>query len=233
MSDSTSPTILAIETATCACSVALQVQGRILTRHQVVPRQQTQFVLPWVDELLQEAGIRLTDCDALAYGCGPGSFMGVRTAVAVVQGLAYAAKKPVIGLSTLQALAQAAFLKWQTAKVMVAWDARMTAVYGGCYQLDSQNIMMVKQEDALIEAADFKAWSKSQKGGCWARVGNAWTVYQQHLIDPDPQQVVVPKPLLYPSAQAMLPIAQRAFIEGRLQDPAQARAVYLRPAVAR
>ena len=102
--------ILAIETATDACSVALYRDGEVLERFEPGARRQTERVLPLVDDLLAEAGIGLGALDALAFGQGPGAFTGVRVATSVIQGLAFARDLPVAGVSTLAACALAAFL---------------------------------------------------------------------------------------------------------------------------
>ena len=100
--------ILAIETATEACSAALLIDGKIIERYQVQPRMHSQLILPMMNELLAEAGVALTALDAIAFGRGPGAFTGVRIAVGVAQGAAFAADLPVVPVSTLAALAQGA-----------------------------------------------------------------------------------------------------------------------------
>lgn len=97
--------LIALETATEACSVALYLDGEIIERHQIAPRRHAELVLPWIDELLAEAGIVRSQLDAVACGQGPGAFTGVRLAVAITQGLALALDRPAIGVSTLHALA--------------------------------------------------------------------------------------------------------------------------------
>ena len=97
--------LLALETATEACSVALWIDGEVRERFEVAPRRHTELVLPWIDALLADAGLRKAQIDALACGRGPGAFTGVRLAVAMTQGLALALDRPVLGISTLAALA--------------------------------------------------------------------------------------------------------------------------------
>ena len=127
--------ILAIETSTPACSVALTIDGVLLEDFRLAPRQHNDLILPMVDQLLTQANIHLKDLDAIAFGKGPGSFTGLRIAAGVVQGLAYGADLPVIGISTLEAMALEAFQKYHKDYWLAALDARMGEVYIGGYKV--------------------------------------------------------------------------------------------------
>ena len=102
-------TLLALDTATEACSVALLHNGQVFSRYAVIPRLHAQSILPMISEVLAEAGIAKTDLDAIAFGRGPGAFTGLRIAVGVVQGLAFALELPVLAVSNLAAIAQRAY----------------------------------------------------------------------------------------------------------------------------
>ena len=132
--------LLAIETSTEACSVAVYVDGEVRERHELAPRRHTQLVLPWADELLAGAGLRKSQLDAIAVGRGPGAFTGVRLAIAIVQGLALALDRPVLPVSTLAVLA----MQGQGDRVLAAIDARMGEVYLGEF---------VRGTDGLLAAA--------------------------------------------------------------------------------
>ena len=106
----TAPVILAIDTATELCSVAV-LHARLDERCEAVGQKHSERVLPLVDLVLREAGLRLRDVDAFAFGAGPGSFTGLRIACGVVQGLAYACRRPVVAVGNLRALAAAAFAR--------------------------------------------------------------------------------------------------------------------------
>jgi len=132
--------LLAIETATETCSVALSVDGAIRHRYEHAPRQHAELLLPWVEELLAEAGISFGAVDAIAFSRGPGSFTSLRIGIGVVQGLAWASGCPVIPVSSLAATAQAAADKGiRTA--LVALDARMNEVFTGLFRLNDNGIM--------------------------------------------------------------------------------------------
>jgi tRNA threonylcarbamoyladenosine biosynthesis protein TsaB len=119
--------VLAIDTATERCSVALLIQDAWIERSQDVQRGHADLVLPMVAEVLSEADIRLDQLDGIAYGRGPGGFTGVRIAVSTVQGLAFAAQLPTAGISNLAAVAQQVAAPGD--RVLVCMDARMGEVY--------------------------------------------------------------------------------------------------------
>ncbi|MBS0194734.1 MAG: tRNA (adenosine(37)-N6)-threonylcarbamoyltransferase complex dimerization subunit type 1 TsaB [Proteobacteria bacterium] len=97
--------LLALETATEACSVALWIDGDVRERFEIAPRRHAELVLPWADALLAEAGIAKMQLDAIAVGRGPGAFTGVRLAIALAQGIALALDRPIVPISTLAVLA--------------------------------------------------------------------------------------------------------------------------------
>jgi tRNA threonylcarbamoyladenosine biosynthesis protein TsaB len=133
------PIILAIETSSELASCALLnsaagADAPVLTRESSGVRTHSQSVLPMVQDLLRDAGIALSDCDAIAFGAGPGSFTGVRTACGVAQGLAFGAKKPVLPLVTLEAMAEACRARTGATEVLAVLDARMGEVYWAQYR---------------------------------------------------------------------------------------------------
>jgi tRNA threonylcarbamoyladenosine biosynthesis protein TsaB len=138
--------LLAIETSTEVCSVALHVDGEVRERHELAPRRHTQLVLPWADELLAEAGLRKSQLDAIAVGRGPGAFTGVRLAIAIVQGLALALDRPVLPISTLATLA----MQGQGEHRLAAIDARMGEVYLGEFVRDADGLVSAAAEELIV-----------------------------------------------------------------------------------
>ena len=132
--------ILAIDTATEACSAALWNDGTLSAHFEICPREHTQRILPLVQEVLTESGTTLSELDALAFGRGPGSFTGVRIGIGIAQGLALGAELPMIGVSTLATMAQGAWRKTGATRVLAAIDARMGEVYWAEYQRDEQGV---------------------------------------------------------------------------------------------
>src|ERR1700752_3189626 len=132
--------LLAIDTATEQCSAAVRVEGRCVARCVPTPRGHTELILPMVEEVLAEAGLTLKQLDAIAFGRGPGAFTGVRIAIGVAQGLAYASDLPLVPISNLAAVAQ------QNASgdgdILVCMDARMNEVYWGVFRADADGLVV-------------------------------------------------------------------------------------------
>ncbi|MCE3239461.1 MAG: tsaB, partial [Gammaproteobacteria bacterium] len=141
--------ILGFDTSSAACSVALLIDDKISVLHEIIPMQQAQSLLPMIEELLLSNKMRLDQLDAIAFGCGPGSFTGVRIAASVAQGLAYALQLPVIPISSLAALAQAVYQNLQWQKLLVAVDARMQEVYWGAYHINQEGIAVLIHQEAI------------------------------------------------------------------------------------
>ncbi len=229
---------LAIDASTEACSVALQINNagtdcKIYSRYDLCPQSHSLQLLPMVDEVLKEAGIKLSQCDGLIFGRGPGSFTGVRIGVGVAQGLAFAADLPVVGVSSLQAMAQLAFIKHQQTKVLAVIDARMSEVYNGYFVLDENNIMQEKRlvdgNGEAVTAPELISDRLSNVTLPVYGVGTGWDAYNEKLsalksnIDtPD---------VLFPSAEAMLVIGISAFNKGKGVAAEDAQPVYVRDTV--
>lgn len=129
------PTIIAFDTSSDTASVSLMKKGgSVMTRYSSGVATHSQAILPMVQSLLKEAGISMADCDAIAFGCGPGSFTGVRTACGVAQGLAFGADLPVIPVVSLLAMAEMCREEHRATEVLAILDARMKEVYWAQYR---------------------------------------------------------------------------------------------------
>lgn len=223
--------LLALDTSTEACSVALQIGAEILSLDEVCPQQHSKRVLPMVQQLLSQAGIALKDLDGIVFGRGPGSFTGVRIGVGVAQGLAFGAGVPLYGVSTLAAMAQAAKRLYHADKVVAAIDARMAEVYLGCYQLDAAGLMQLTGEEIARKPAELVAADVPAGFGA-AKVFGVGTGFQTY---PDAltawQQVHICPQILYPSAQDMLVLSQVALTKGLFVVPELAEPTYVRDEV--
>ena len=217
--------ILAFDTATAACSVALWLDGEIKAAFEVAPRQHANLLLPMIDGLLQASSLSLADCDAVAFGCGPGSFMGLRIAAGTAQGLAFGAGIPVVPVSSLRALAQMAFWQNQLNTVLAGWDARMNQIYWGVYAA-KEGSMEAVINDQLSGPTEVSVPS----GECCA-AGNAWEIYAEALPFAI-GKLLPPKQACYPHAKAIAFLAANAFERGKAIDPEAIELLYLRNKVA-
>lgn len=157
--------ILAVDTSTDACSVAVYSHGKMITENQLAPKAHTQILLPMVQRVLAQSGVSLSELDAFAFGRGPGSFTGIRIACSLVQAFGYAFEKPIVPVSTLQALAANAFRTLGYKAVMASLDARMGAVYWGLFKANEAGIMRAFSEEKRDQLTDIKLPS-----GDWEKV---------------------------------------------------------------
>jgi len=164
--------LLALDTATDACSVALYVDGTLLQRHEVAPQRHTQLLLPMVRELCAEAAITPAGLDAIALGIGPGAFTGVRVAASVAQGLAYAHALPVVEVSTLAALAQGGFRLTGALTWLATLDARRQEIYWAHYRIVDGLATALTAEHVTPPAA-----VALPDADGWRPAGTGWTAY--------------------------------------------------------
>lgn len=217
--------LLALDTSTEACSVALQVGTDILTLDEVCPQQHSKRILPMVQQLLSQAGISLNQLDGIVFGRGPGSFTGVRIGVGVTQGLAFGADVPVYGVSTLAAMAQAAYRLYSATQVVAAIDARMAEVYIGSFALKN-GLMQALSSEVAIKPQNISGFSL--RGEVHA-VGTGWQTYAEALLQKQP--AVIADDILYPSACDMLSLAKPALITAQFIAAELAEPVYVRDEV--
>ncbi|MGE8414100.1 MAG: tRNA (adenosine(37)-N6)-threonylcarbamoyltransferase complex dimerization subunit type 1 TsaB [Pseudomonas sp.] len=217
-------TLLALDTATEACSVALLHDGRITSHYEVIPRLHAQKLLPMIKELLANAGTTLQAVDAIAFGRGPGAFTGVRIAIGVVQGLAFALERPVVPVSNLAVLAQRALREHGATQVAAAIDARMDEVYWGCYQEVAGEMRLVGNEAVLPPEG---AALPDGSSGDWFGAGTGWGYAERIAVALKGQDAG-----MLPHAEDLLTLARFAWERGEAILADDAQPVYLRDKVA-
>ncbi|WP_293781354.1 tRNA (adenosine(37)-N6)-threonylcarbamoyltransferase complex dimerization subunit type 1 TsaB [uncultured Oxalicibacterium sp.] len=215
-------TILAIETSAESASAALLREGTLISREVEGVVTHSQTILPMVQSLLNEAGIPLAECNAIAYGAGPGSFTGVRTACGIAQGLAFGAELPVVPLVTLLALAQACHEQGSAKDVLAIIDARMGEVYWAQYRYEGEWQVII--EPALSAPNDVAPL------GVVTACGNGLKAYSAAFQERDFYAHAWPD--LMPHAKQVAILGERLFMQGVHVDAAHAEPLYLRNKVA-
>ena len=222
--------MLAIDTATEACSAALYIDGDISQQYRLAPREHSHIILPMIEQLLVEANLGIADLDALAFGRGPGSFMGVRIAAGVTQGIAFAHELPVVPVSTLAAIAQGAHDETGAVNVLSAIDARMNEVYWGAYRLSVDGCMELVGEECVISPERVTCPGEQD----WCGAGSGWASYADRLTAAlAPECLTLKLPDCFPSAAAIARLAVSAYGAGRHVPASKAVPVYLRDKVAK
>ncbi|MCE5980401.1 MULTISPECIES: tRNA (adenosine(37)-N6)-threonylcarbamoyltransferase complex dimerization subunit type 1 TsaB [Pseudomonas] len=217
-------TLLALDTATEACSVALLHDGKVSSHYEVIPRLHAQKLLPMIQQLLADAGVTLQQVDAIAFGRGPGAFTGVRIAIGVVQGLAFALERPVLPVSNLAVLAQRAMREQGVQQVAAAIDARMDEVYWGCYRnVDGE--MRLQGNEAVLPPEQVAL--PAGASGDWFGAGTGWGYAERLAVKVNAQDAS-----LLPHAQDLLSLATFAWQRGEAIAADLAQPVYLRDKVA-
>lgn len=209
----------AVETSTDWCSVALYVDGEISSLEQRAGPRHAELVLPMLDQLLRRSAMRPQALDAIAFGAGPGSFTGLRIACGIAQGIAMARNLPVLGISTLDALAEESGAQ----RVVACLDARMREVYYACIERDRSQWRAVGparcvRPDEIAQPA----------GGGWYGCGSGFAAY------PDLAARIGVKvlPGVHPSALAVARLAAPKLAAGEGADAALAAPFYMRDKVA-
>jgi tRNA threonylcarbamoyladenosine biosynthesis protein TsaB len=218
--------LLAIETATESCSAALLVGERLLERSELAPRRHAELLLPMCEALLAEAGLRRADLDALAVGCGPGAFTGVRLAVSAAQGIALALGLPVVPVSSLAALAMQA--PRNGAEVLAVIDARMGEVYAGAFRCGGDGLVTALGGES-VGAAEALVLPSAP---AWNVIGSGWASYAPALAARLPAAPAWADGARYPQAADVARLAVPAARAGRGVPAEQALPVYLRDKVA-
>jgi len=217
------PIILAIETSSELASVALLRGGSVISRVSSGVRTHSQSVLPMIQELLAEAGIALKDCDAIAFGSGPGSFTGVRTACGIAQGLAFGGNLPVVPVVTLDAMALACHQRHGAAEVLAVLDARMGEVYWAQYRFADG------AAPAPVLPPALSAPEAVQSQGAPVACGNGLSAYAEAFAGGGLAGMMSE---VMPHAEQIAQLAAIALAAGQTVTAAEAQPLYLRNKIA-
>ena len=216
-------TILALDTATEACSAALLHQDHINFEDELSPRTHTQRILPMVDGLLKNANLSIKEVDYLAFGRGPGSFTGVRVGVGVAQGLALGAELKVVPISNLTTMAEQAYQELGATEVIALIDARMNEVYfSQLVRTENGWIEKVKERVCSPEGALVQFQLDTDK---ITVVGTGWAAYPQFSEQNLPLAI---SEITLPSAKYMLALAEQEIAKGNVKSVDEIEPVYLR-----
>ncbi len=222
--------MLAFETATEACSVALWIDGDVRERFEIAPRRHAELALPWAEDLLVQAGIAKSQLDAIAVGRGPGAFTGVRLAIAVAQGIALALDLPVVPVSTLAALAASLPSPrphaQESDRILAAIDARMGEIYLGSFVRCATGLTALSDECVVKPDAAIVV------DGDWHGVGTGFAAADNALQTHLQSQLLSVDPTALPHAADVARLAVFAFTNGQALAPECIEPAYLRNNVA-
>ena len=231
-------TIIAIETATEACSATLLIEKDDkqlnYTRFQLAPREHTKLILPMLDEVLAEADVQLAAVDAIAFGRGPGAFTGLRIATGIAQGLALSVDKPTIPISSLKAMALAGQKENSSVEyIVVAIDARMGEVYWAEYEVVDESLKQIGEEQLSKSDVMFEKTRLIIKENKTALIGSGWDSYLEESKNSDVDITSVEYfAEKFPDAMEISELALQAFKLGDYKSIEEAQPVYLRNNVA-
>lgn len=222
-------TLLAFETSTEACSVALWRNGEVCERFEVAPRRHAELALPWAEALLAESGAARAQIDAIAVGRGPGAFTGVRLAIAIAQGIALALDRPIVPVSTLAALAlPAGRAARDGAPLLAAIDARMDEVYAGAFVREGEGVRALGDEWLGAPAA----FELPDRPGRWCGAGTGFAALGGALSSSLAPRFDAIDAQALPHAADIARLAAPAFERGEAVAPEAAEPAYLRNRVA-
>ncbi|MFQ5994386.1 MAG: tRNA (adenosine(37)-N6)-threonylcarbamoyltransferase complex dimerization subunit type 1 TsaB [Acidiferrobacterales bacterium] len=214
--------LLALDTSTEACSVAVMALDTVQERFELGQKHSSR-ILVMVEELLAETELTLTQLDALAFGRGPGSFTGLRIGTGVIQGLAFGADLPVVPISSLAALAVAQ----EAPRVLTAFDARMSEIYWAAYSCHAQGQIELIGSECVVTPEQVPV----PKEGDWLGTGSGWDRYHEVLMRRLGERVKGWRRQCYPRAQYVARLGAVGFDSGKAVSAEQALPLYMRDAV--
>jgi len=215
--------VLALETSTEYCSVALWLDGVVVEHCELVGQKHSELLMAMLEDVLKQAGVKLAQLDGIAFGMGPGSFTGVRIACGAAQGLAFGADLPVAGVCTLQALADAS----GRLRVIAALDARMGEIYHAAYE-KREGAWVALSEPCLCKPEE----APPLPGNGWFGAGSGFAVHGAVLAERYAGQLQGVDDAAVPQAVAIAALGAAQFAQGAGMDAAEALPLYLRDKVA-
>ena len=219
--------ILAIDTATEACSAALlREDGKVFAEFEIAPRQHTRLLPKMMDSVLIAAACPRSSITHCAFSNGPGAFTGIRIAASTAQGIAIALRIPLVPISTLATLAQVSFDRQKSDSTMVALDARMNEVYWAIYRLED-GLAVLEGKESLNRIEDVKPQVVPATGA-----GHGWTVGHSIWSEWSGKNQIDIATDLFPDARALLKLAKQAVINNQQVDVDKVSINYLRNQVA-
>jgi len=216
---------LALDTSSLACTVAVRVDDQLFERHEEQAREHTRLLMPMIHDILAEAGISLTDLDGIVLGNGPGSFIGMRIAASVAQGLAFGAGLHILPASSLAAVAAEVFETSSSERVAVAQDAHMSEVYLGLYERGADDMPKPVCSERLQGNSAIEEMSDADSG--YVTAGHGWQRYPA-LVAVNKAWISGQSDVLYPRAAQLLKMSQQS----TAIDPKDIQPAYLRQKVA-
>ena len=222
--------LLALDTSSDACSVALQLDNTISETHVLEPKQHTRLLIPMIRDLLRDAGIELGNLDAVVLGNGPGSFIGMRIAASVAQGLAYGSGLKIVPVSSMAAVAAEVMEIYSAAEVIVAQDARMNEAYLGIYRNDDEGVPIAVTDEVLQPIEKIDGLAAANASELFA-AGQAWEKYPA-LLELNRAAIAKVVDVHYPKAKYLLALGARACQLGEVVEPENLIPAYIRTKVA-
>ena len=222
--------LLALDTSSLACSVALQLDDRLICRHEEQAREHTRLLVPMINEVLGEGGISAVDLDAVVLGNGPGSFIGMRIATSVAQGLAHGAGIRVVPVSSMLAVAAQVIETEGARAVAVCQDAHMDEVYLGLYAAGSGGVPELVGAERLHDQSPIS--ELELEPGRFAAAGFGWQRYPK-LLETNRTLLATVSEVSHPSARYLLDAGRVLAESGAAIDPQDVVPAYLRHTVAR
>ena len=216
---------LALDTSSLACTVAIKIGDRLVERHAEKPREHTRLLMPMIREVLEEAHVELADLDSIVLGNGPGSFIGMRIAASVAQGLAFGAKLNIIPVSSLAAVAAEVFDKSDVDQVAVAQDAHMNEVYLGLFSRAANKFPQPVSDERLQGKSDIDELSDAESP--YAIAGEGWRRYPE-LLAVNKTWIGEHSDVFFPRASYLLDLSELS----SAIDPTEIQPAYLRQKVA-